>query len=56
MTTVVSNSYCEIETMILRAAPYSLVQGDLVIAKVQAQNPIGWSAESAINAAVRAAI
>jgi len=56
MATAVSNSYCDIELSILRASPYLLVQGDSVFAKVQAQNPIGWSPESAVNAAVIAEI
>jgi len=46
---VVAANSCSIEMSILRGAPFNLPQGALVVVKVQAQNVIGWSAESNIN-------
>jgi hypothetical protein len=57
MATLVSSRSCEVEMADLRAAPFSLTQGDLVIVKVQAQNVIpGWSAASSINGLVAASV
>lgn len=39
---VVAALSCEIPLTALRAAPYNLVQGDLVKAQVRAHNVIGW--------------
>lgn len=43
---IVSNSQCEIPLMVLYAAPYSLVGGSSVYAKVSATNSYGTSIES----------
>jgi hypothetical protein len=46
---VATNAKCEIEMDILLAPPFSLLQGDNIIAKIQTQNVIGWSDFSLIN-------
>lgn len=49
--TNIANTYCDIPMTVLRAAPYSLVQKAIVIAKVSAKNVIGWSPISLPNTA-----
>lgn len=49
MAQIVGENACEVEMSVLRGSLYNLEQGALVIVKVQAQNVIGWSSESAIN-------
>ena len=44
--TVISNRYCVIPMDVLKSSPFSLVQGDVIQAKVLAQNVIGDSAYS----------
>lgn len=44
-----ANEYCDMEISVLRASPYNLVQGDLIIAKMEANNVIGWSEESTVD-------
>ena len=56
MAQVVTDGFCKIEMEKLRAAPFNLVQAAQIIAKVQAQNVIGWSNESSINAVVGAVL
>lgn len=46
-TTVINDLKCQVPMSVLRAAPYSLVLGDDVVAKVQAHNQRGWSGYSA---------
>jgi len=48
---VMDHLYCEVPMADLRAAPYELVQGDLVVATVAAANARGWSAASPPNEA-----
>lgn len=49
--TTVSNLYCDVPLAILRASPgYALPLGGAVIAKVRAQNLIGWGDYSAATA------
>ena len=48
-TTAISNNYCLIPMQTFIDAPYNLVQGDLIIATVQALNSIGWSDASQLN-------
>lgn len=47
MATIVSNAACEIEMALFWTAPFNLAQGADIVAKVQAQNAIGWGSESA---------
>ncbi len=47
--TIISNRYCVIPTSTLTAAPYLLVQGDIVRARVLAANIIGDSAYSSVS-------
>jgi hypothetical protein len=49
IATIVANENCDIEMSVLRATPFDLVQGDPIVVKMQAQNVIGWSADSAID-------
>ena len=41
---------------VFRASPYNLVQGDFIVAKVQALNVIDWSAESDASAGTPAEV
>lgn len=49
LAAVVSSRYCHVPLTSLRAAPYSLVYADLVVAKVRASNAIGWGPYSQPN-------
>lgn len=49
IASVVANENCDIEMSLLRVAPFNLVQGDPIVVKMQAQNVIGWSADSAVD-------
>lgn len=42
-STIVANLKCKVPMADLTQAPYSLSLGDLIVAKVRANNPIGWS-------------
>lgn len=46
---VLSARSCALSLTTLRASPYSLAQGDLVVARVSAQNANGWSDVSEVN-------
>ena len=48
-TAIVQSRYCLVPMVTLRAAPYSLEYGDLVVAVFRARNAIGWSAWSSVN-------
>lgn len=57
-STVIANLYCVIPMDILRATPFLLVQGDIVVVKVLAANVIGdssYSTQNTIGADVRVA-
>ena len=41
-----TNNYCDIPMATLRAPPFNLAQGAAVIARIRAQNSIGWGATS----------
>ncbi len=43
--------YCDVPVSVLRAAPFALVLGDLVVAQVRAYNELGWGAFSGGNVA-----
>jgi hypothetical protein len=45
----ISKNYCLVPMQKFIEPPYNLVQGDLIIAKVQAKNQIGWSDASLPN-------
>jgi hypothetical protein len=47
--TTIANLYCTVQMSSLRAAPFELVLGDLVVATVTATNEIGTSAPSTPN-------
>jgi hypothetical protein len=44
LAAVVSARYCHVPMATLRAAPFSLVYDQLIVAKIRARNAIGWSA------------
>lgn len=48
-TDVVANNYCLVPMLSFLDSPFNLIQGDLVIATVQARNSIGWSVPSLPN-------
>ena len=50
-STVVTNTACDIPMTVLRAAPYLLLQGDLVVARVRASNSLGDGPYSLLNTA-----
>jgi hypothetical protein len=41
-----TNKYCDIPMSTLRAPPFNLAQGAAVVARIRAQNSIGWGASS----------
>ncbi len=47
VATVISNLYCLVPMATLRAAPYNLVFGNSILARVQSHNARGWSGYSA---------
>ena len=47
--THISQNYCLIPMLDFSEEPFSLPQGSLIIATVQAQNSIGWSGTSTPN-------
>lgn len=46
---VIVNNYCVLPMSILTSSPYSLVEGNIISAKVKAQNRIGASSFSIAN-------
>lgn len=46
LAAVVDSLSCHVPMSVLRAAPYSLVYGDLTVAKVRAANSVGWGSYS----------
>jgi len=49
--TLMANAYCLVPMVALRAAPYSLTQGDLIAVQLEAYNLKGWSTVSLLNLA-----
>lgn len=49
LQTVKDNLYCEANLSSLVADPFLLVQGDQVVAKVRAQNSVGWGSYSSFS-------
>lgn len=47
--TIIADKYCLVPMTVLRASPYSLSYGTLVVAEVQAYNAKGWGALSIAN-------
>jgi hypothetical protein len=47
----VTNLYCEVEMVTLLSAPYSLVEGDLIVVIIEALNVIEYSVPSLPNTA-----
>ena len=41
-----TNNYCDIPMATLRASPFNLAQGAAIVARIRAQNSIGWGAFS----------
>lgn len=48
-STIVTNLYCEVEMVTLLSAPYSLVEGDLIVVIIEALNVIEYSVPSLPN-------
>jgi len=46
---IITNLYCEVEMATLRAMPYNLVEGDLIVVVVEALNVIDYSVPSLPN-------
>jgi antitoxin (DNA-binding transcriptional repressor) of toxin-antitoxin stability system len=56
LSAVVESRYCHVPMTVLRAAPYSLQYGALVVAKLRARNAVGWgpySPENSVGALVQ---
>jgi len=56
--TVINNRYCVLPMDVLTSAPFNLVQGDIVIAKILAANVVGesqYSMENALGGDIRVA-
>ncbi len=47
--TIITNLYCEVQMTTLLAAPFSLVEGDLIGVIVEALNVIDYSVPSLVN-------
>jgi hypothetical protein len=47
--TILANRYCDIPMSVFTSSPYSLTQGDTILAKVKALNSIGWSGLSSVS-------
>ena len=46
---IINQRYCTIPMRVLTSPPYNLPVGFLIIAKLKANNSIGWSLESPVN-------